>query len=227
MRKLFAAAAAASLSLLVSAPAMAHVTVQPNEAQTSSFSRFVVRVPNERDDAATTKIQVKFPADLGFVGFQPKAGWTRDVKMRTLDKPIEMFGEKIDEVIDTVTWTGGKIAPGEFDEFGFSAALPSDVGSLQFPAIQTYSSGEKVRWIGPEDAEEPAAHVSLVDLGAPEGEGQLGLLAETSQQVKELQRSESATVEEAGPDWGVVLGAIGIALGAVAVIVAMARTRKA
>lgn len=41
--------------------------------------------------------------------------------MKTLDEPIEAFGAMIDEVVDTVTWTGGPINPGEFDEFYISA----------------------------------------------------------------------------------------------------------
>jgi periplasmic copper chaperone A len=47
--------------------------------------------------------------------------------------------------------------------------VPDKAGStLAFPAVQTYSSGEVVRWIGPPDAEEPAPQVKLT---AAEAEG--------------------------------------------------------
>jgi uncharacterized protein YcnI len=129
---------------LVAAPvAAAHVTVNPNQAAPGSFARLAIQVPNEEESADTVKVAVRLPAGLGEVGFQPKAGWKRTVSGRT------------------VTWSGGKIAPGEFDEFVISAELPDKPGTLVFPAIQTYSNGKVVRWIGPETADEPAPHVEL------------------------------------------------------------------
>lgn len=170
--KLVVAGVAAAVTFLVAAAAaFAHVTVQPDEAVVGSFSRFVVRVPNERDDASTTAIQVELPP-LAFVSFQDAPGWERSVEMTTLDEPLEVFGEQVTEAVATVTWQGGAIAPGEFAEFGFSARMPDEPGTLEFPAIQTYDSGEVVRWIGPPDSEEPAALVDVVDLGAEEGQGQ-------------------------------------------------------
>ncbi|HEX2266954.1 MAG TPA: YcnI family protein, partial [Actinomycetota bacterium] len=108
---------------LWSSTAMAHVTVQPSEAIAGAFSRFVVRVPTERPDAATTKVKVTLPP-LAFVSFEPKEGWTRKIEMVELDEPIEAFGQEITETVGSVTWSGGSIEPGEFDEFGFSARMP-------------------------------------------------------------------------------------------------------
>jgi uncharacterized protein YcnI len=97
-----------------------------------------------------------------FVTFQPKAGWQRTVTVRKLAEPVTVEGEQVTEQVGTVTWTGGKIGPGEFDEFGMSAKVPDGVGTkLSFPAIQTYSNGEVVRWIGPPDSDEPAPQVTL------------------------------------------------------------------
>lgn len=160
-----------SAAALVLVPAAAaHVTLNPNTVPTDSFSRFAVRVPTERPDASTVKVTLELPEGLAFVSFQPKPGWERTVTMEKLDPPIELFGEKITERIATVTWSGGSIAPGEFDEFGLSAKVPDAVGrALVFPAVQTYSSGEVVRWIGPPDADEPAPRVTLTAAeGAPE-----------------------------------------------------------
>jgi uncharacterized protein YcnI len=141
--------------------ALAHVTMNPREAPADSFFRFAVRVPNERDNP-TTKITVRMPAGLTFVSFQPKTGWKRTVRMQKLSKPLKIFGETITERVATVTWSGGTILPGEFDEFGLSAHLPNAPGrQLVFPALQTYASGEIVRWIGPPDADTPASRVTL------------------------------------------------------------------
>ena len=71
---------------------------------------------------------------LSFVGFQPKPGWTRTVTMVKLAKPVTNDeGETVTERIDTVTWEGGKIAPGEFDEFGISAKVPAERDDPRLP----------------------------------------------------------------------------------------------
>jgi uncharacterized protein YcnI len=149
-------------ALLVVPAASAHVTVNPNEVPADSFSRFAIRVPNETADAETTKLTVKLPASVSFVSFQPKAGWKRSVTMVKLDEPVTNDeGETVTERISTVTWEGGTIAPGEFDEFGMSAKVPDSQETLVFPAVQTYSNGEVARWIGAPDADTPAPRVTL------------------------------------------------------------------
>jgi uncharacterized protein YcnI len=237
-RKSWAVALGIFLALAPTA-AFAHVTVQPNEYEIGSFARFVVRVPNERDDASTTKISVKFPSTLVSVGFQPIAGWDRTVKMKTLKKPIEVFGEKVTEVVGTVTWTGGKIAPGEFQEFGFSAKVPDEPTDLVFPALQTYSSGEVVRWIGPEDADNPAPHVNILDAGTAEAGGQLGLLGDLHEDIHSLEDKVAALEDatsgssttaddenENDDDGSDVLTYIALGVGIVALLVGYAALRK-
>jgi uncharacterized protein YcnI len=160
MRKTILAAVAIGALALVPAAA-AHVTVNPDEVPADSFSRFAIRVPTERG-VATTKVELQLPEGLFFVSFQPKPGWKRTVTMEKLDPPAEVFGEQVTERVATVTWEGGTIAPGEFDEFGMSAKVPDAAGqTLTFPALQTYANGEVVRWTGPPDADEPAPRVAL------------------------------------------------------------------
>jgi periplasmic copper chaperone A len=224
-RKLTVAGTAAVVTFMVAAAAaFAHVTVQPNEAVVGSFSRFVVRVPNERDDASTTAIQVELPP-LAFVSFHDAPGWERTVEMTTLEEPLEALGEQVTEVVATVTWEGGAIEPGEFAEFGFSARMPDEPGTLEFPAIQTYDSGEVVRWIGPPDSEEPAALVEVVDLGADEGQGQLGVLAELNTGSHTEETASGSDDDDVSSTLALVLGALGAGLGAIALIVSLARRR--
>jgi uncharacterized protein YcnI len=166
--------AAVAVAVLVLAPtASAHVTLQPEEVTAGDFTRMDVRVPNERDNASTTKVEVRFPPGFLFVSTEPVAGWNAEVSMRKLDKPVEQFGERITEEVDRVTLTAqgeaNAIGPGQFQDFGLSVGVPDKAGTtLKFPAVQTYSSGEVVRWIGPEDADEPAP---LVQVAAAEPEG--------------------------------------------------------
>lgn len=214
MRRTIAAAVVVLGLGAVAAPALAHVTVQPNEAVIGEFSRSVVRVPNERDDAGTTKVKVELPP-LAFVSFEPKDGWKRTVEMVEFDEPIEVFGEEITEGVGSVTWSGGKIGAGEFDEFGFSARMPDGETTLTFNAIQTYSSGEVVEWTGAPDSEEPAAQVEVYDIGAGEGEGQLAVLARLNEAAggPATEGDEEDDKEESSGSLGVLLGGLGVALG--------------
>lgn len=158
-----AAVAACSIAALPAA-APAHVTLQPAEVPAGDFKRLDVRVPNERDDASTTKVTVRFPPGFLFVSHERVPGWTTQVKMAKLDRPVEVFGEERTEEVDTVTFTtrGDGIGPGEFQDFGLSVGLPDRPNStLSFKALQEYSSGEVVRWIGAPDSDEPAPEVRL------------------------------------------------------------------
>jgi uncharacterized protein len=234
-------AATAAVVVAFAAPAFAHVTVQPNEAVSESFSRFVFRVPNERDDASTVKLVVQFPP-LAAVSFMDVPGWTRSVKMQKLDEPMEVFGEEVNEAVGTVTWTGGEIAPGEFAEFGWSALMPAGENDLEFKALQTYSGGEVVRWTGPEDADSPAPHLITVELGdLGEGHGQLGTLHEVVHELEETiarvdqveaatgamdHSTEAADTEDEDSNLGVILGGVGTALGAIALLLVLFKKSK-
>ncbi len=113
-------------------------------------------------------------------------------------------------------WSGGGVEPGEFMEFGFSARMPEEATTLEFPAIQTYDSGEVIRWIRPADAEEPAARVQVLDIGAGEEEGQLAVLADLRSSVDALDDPPDTTLP-------LVLGIVGVVLGGTALAVV---TRK-
>lgn len=166
---------AAVLALLALAPtAPAHVTIQPEETNAGDFTRLDVRVPNERDNARTTKVEMRFPPGFLFVSTEPVPGWNAEVTMRKLDRPVEQFGEQITEEVDRLILTANgeanAIGPGQFRDFGLSVGVPDKPGStLRFPAVQTYSSGEVVRWIGPPDSEDPAPQVELTAAAADGG----------------------------------------------------------
>ena len=162
---------------LAAGAAAAHVTLNPNEATKGGFAKFDVRVPTERDDAATTKVELFMPEEHPFptVRVKPKDGWDYTINKRELDEPVEVFGQEYTEAVESIVWEGGEIAPEEFDEFEISMGpLPEDADQLVFKAIQTYDSGEVVRWAevaaaGAEEPELPAPTVTLIDAPAEEG----------------------------------------------------------
>jgi uncharacterized protein len=158
---------ALAAALLASA-AQAHVTVHPNALPAGGFQVVDVRVPNERP-VPTTKVDVKFPAGFLFLSYQPVPGWKTQVIYRKLAKPVTVFGERYTREVDRVVWSGGRIRPGQFVEFPLSVRIPEAKGgtTLTFKALQTYSSGEIVRWIGNPSADEPAPQVLVRDANSP------------------------------------------------------------
>ena len=174
-RRLSAVAVAVAASAVLAAPAAAHVTVNPREAEKGGFATLTFQTPNERPDSGTVKLEVTFPPEqpLAFVSVRPTPGWTATVERAPLATPLESEGRQITEAVSRITWQGGTINPGEFQQFVVSAGpMPEDADQMTFPALQTYASGEVVRWIeeaepGGEEPERPAPVLALVD-GADE-----------------------------------------------------------
>ena len=206
----------AMLALAAPASASAHVTLQPEEAAAGDFTVLAVRVPNERDDSATTKVAVQFPPGFVFASYQPVAGWSVDVSMEKLAKPIESHGEEIAEQVSQMTWTADSAAagiqPGQFVDFPISVQIPGAAGdSLTFKALQTYDDGEVVRWIGAPDSEEPAPQVAVTKGG--EGHGAAASPA----------HSEGSDDDSEGASKGLgiaalIVGALGLLAGGAALV---------
>jgi uncharacterized protein len=233
MSRLMALAAVAAGTLGVAAPGWAHVTVQPTEVPADGFTRLDVRVPNERDEASTTKVRVKFPPGFLFISHEPVDGWSVDVRKRKLDKPAEAFGERISEEVDVVEISadGGEgIAPGQFRDFGLSVKMPNRPGAaLSFKALQTYDNGEVVRWIGPPDADEPAPRVTLSAVEEEGGHAAAGAEEDLAAEGAD-DEDEDEDEDDDGASTGLViaalvLGALGLAAG-LAGLAAARRSRR-
>ncbi|MFC7587041.1 YcnI family protein [Nonomuraea antimicrobica] len=135
-------AAATAVTAALALPALAHVSIQPGTAEQGGFSKVAFRVPNERDNDSTTQVEVSFPTDhpLAFVSVKPVPGWEVKVTEGKLPTPVKTEYGDLEEAVTKVVWSGGKINPGEFQEFEVSMGqLPKDVDSLMFPTKQTYS----------------------------------------------------------------------------------------
>jgi periplasmic copper chaperone A len=161
------AAATLAAALALPAVASAHVTVNPKEAPAAAFTLLDVRVPNERDSASTVKVEMQLPPGVVAVSYEPTPGWTVKVVKEKLAKPIQTPDGPITEAVSTITWTGdgkgeGQIDPDQFRDFPISLQIPGKPGDvLTFKALQTYSNGEIVRWIGGPNSDEPAPTLTV------------------------------------------------------------------
>lgn len=220
---------AASTVLILAGTASAHVSVQPQgEAAKGGYAVINFKVPNERDNASTTKLEVNFPTDhpLASVMPQPVPGWDIEVTTSKLAKPLEMHGKKINEAVSKVTWTaaGSKIEPGRFQQFPLSVGqLPEDADQLVFKAIQTYDNKEVVRWIeeqkdGAEEPESPAPVLKLTEAtgdahGATAAAGSDSAdKGDTAEGAKDEQTTASAS-SSSSDTTARVLGVVGIVIG--------------
>ncbi|MET9096160.1 YcnI family protein [Streptomyces cyaneofuscatus] len=219
-----AAGVAASTVLLLAGPAAAHVSVQPQgEAAKGGYATLNFKVPNERDQASTVKLEVNFPADHPLSSVTPEAvpGWKIEITKGKLDKPLEVHGRKITEAVTKVTWTadGSKIAPGYFQQFPVSVGqLPEDADQLVFKAIQTYDNKEVVRWIEePTGGEEPDSPAPVLKLTAATEDHHGGGAAKgDKKETHAASSSSSDTTARTLGIIGILIGIAGVAFGVLA-----------
>jgi periplasmic copper chaperone A len=230
--RLAVAVAAAGVGVLAFAPgAAAHVTVNPRTATQGSYAKITFRVPNEKSDASTVKVEVAFPADrpIASVSVKPVAGWTAQATTTKLPTPVRTGDGEITEAVTGITWTAGAdaaVKPGQFQEFDVSVGPLPTVDQIVFKALQTYSDGEIVRWIeepnGGAEPEHPAPVLKLTP--PPAGTG------------SESARPDTATPDTATPDTAanaaavldgrddgtaLGLGIAGLVLGAAGLVIAV------
>ena len=223
-RKLLLLAGMTAAVMLIATPAFAHVTVNPGEVPRGGFAELTFRVPNERDDASTTKLEVTFPAEqpLAFVSVHPVPGWTVKVDREKLAQPIETDDGQLSERVSRITWSGGKIDAGQYENFSISGGpLPETGDKMVFKAVQTYSNGEVVRWIqeSAEGQDEPENPAPALTLTAPAAEGPATTPAAGGDGVTQ------ADVDAAGQraTVAIVLGTIGLILGALGLLAGLRR----
>ncbi|WP_149830463.1 YcnI family protein [Streptomyces tailanensis] len=238
-------ALAGSAVLVLSGPAFAHVSVAAEgTAAKGGYATVNFKVPNERDNASTTKLEVSFPTDHPLASAQPEAvpGWKIEVTTAKLDKPVELHGEQIDKAVSKITWTatGEGITKGFFQKFPVSIGqLPEDADELVFKALQTYSNKEVVRWIevpqeGQEEPESPAPVLALSAAsddhhGSSGSSGSSGASTASDESEDAGEDAEAASNETAAEPAatsdttarvlavvGIVVGAAGVAYGVLA-----------
>lgn len=183
------------LLLMGAVPASAHVRVTPESAAPGSYSKLTFRVPDERPDSATVKVEIALPADqpMAAVAVKPVPGWSVTTHQGKLSKPLKAHGGEITSAVSRIVWSGGKIQPGQFQEFEVNLGpLPEKGDSMIFKALQTYDNGEVVRWI---DA--PAA-----DGSEPEHPAPVLKLVEPADSATTTTAQPSAAVKEAAATTG-------------------------
>ncbi|MGI5139268.1 MULTISPECIES: YcnI family copper-binding membrane protein [unclassified Streptomyces] len=232
LRRAGAVTALTAAGLLAAAGvASAHVTVHPDSyAKGATDGVLTFRVPKEEDKASTTKVQVFLPTDHPVlrVLVHPQDGWTAQVTNTKLKTPIKTDDGTITDAVSEITWTGGKVGPGQYEDFNVAfGQLPDDIDQLTFKALQTYSDGKVVRWIeeaqGGQEPENPAPVLKLTAKATEEG-GSTSIASSTSAKSSDSSNPTASTSDSTARDLGIA-GLVAGVLGLAAAVFAMLRGR--
>ncbi|WP_326723026.1 YcnI family protein [Streptomyces sp. NBC_00243] len=219
--------------LAAAGAAFAHVTVHPESyAKGATDGVLTFRVPNEEDTASTTKVQVFLPTDHPVLGVlvTPEAGWTAQVTTTKLKTPVKTDDGTITDAVSEITWTGGRIRHGEYQDFNVAfGQLPDDVDQLTFKTLQTYSDGSVARWIeeaekGGDEPENPAPVLTLTAKTAADSEEAASSSSDSgSAPAAESSAASSDSTARGLGIAGLVVGVLGLAAAGFA----LARARSA
>lgn len=144
-------AALGAAALLIAAPvsALAHVTLETQQAAAGSTYKAVLRVPHGCAGAATLKVRVQIPEGFIAVKPMPKAGWTLDISKGKYDQSYDLWGDRVTEGVKELSWSGN-LPDDYYDEFTFRGTLTATFAegtTVYFPVVQECEGGKVERWI--------------------------------------------------------------------------------
>jgi uncharacterized protein YcnI len=162
------------LSILVAfiaSPALAHITLERQEANVGGSYKAVFRVPHGCGASPTLKIRVRIPDGVIAVKPMPKPGWQLETVKGKYEKSYTMFHDvTVTEGVKEVSWTG-RLSDDNYDEMVMQVYLTDDLQpgrTLYFPVVQECETGVR-RWIEippdgavPAHLKEPAPGVKLL-----------------------------------------------------------------
>jgi periplasmic copper chaperone A len=162
MRRASAYAGVLVAALALAPSAFAHAELFPNEIPSGDGYLLSLAVPNEKENASTTQIQVTMPADFDLEHVAPVPGWTASVAGQHVVNG-EMGGGS------SITLKG-KLDGTQLAVLPFSG-VPKKAEEYAFTVRQTYSDGSVVVWSGAETSDTPAARITATAAASSSGGG--------------------------------------------------------
>jgi len=146
---LFRRALPAAALLAVAGPALAHTTLEAQQASIASTYKAVLRVGHGCEGAPTLKLRVRIPEGVVNVKPMPKPGWDLETVKGSYGKAYDYHGSALSEGVREIVWTG-KLPDEHYDEFVFRAYLTDSLKPdtmLYIPVVQECEGGKADRWI--------------------------------------------------------------------------------
>jgi uncharacterized protein YcnI len=167
MKRMLALGAVVATALAAAGSALAHAHISPPVALAKEGQLFTLDVPTEKEAVTTTKIVLTCPAGFSIDSFVDAPGWKRQV---------QSTGSGESAVIQSVTWTGGKVPTDEISHFAF-LAQPQSSKTYTFSVEQSYSDGTVVNWSGSDSSDTPAPAIEAKSSLGGGGGSTLGIVA--------------------------------------------------
>ena len=142
-------ALATAALLALAGPALAHTTLEAQQAPVASTYKAVLRVGHGCEGAPTLKLRVRIPDGVISVKPMPKPGWEMETVKAPYGKTYNYYDTALSEGVREIVWTG-KLLDEHYDEFVFRAYLTDSLkpdAMLYFPVVQECSGGKADRWI--------------------------------------------------------------------------------
>ncbi|OII05322.1 YcnI family protein [Curtobacterium sp. MCBA15_008] len=222
----------AAIVLGTAGMASAHVSATATSTAANSYTTATFSVPHGCDGSPTTKIEFQVPESVIEVTPTVNPNWTITKATAKYTSPSaasdDESAEDAGQRVTSVTYTAKTPLPAdERDTFQLSFSLPDGkAGDLvEFPALQTCEKGT-VEWnqeqkAGQAEPEHPAPSITLTAAEATDDDGDPIAATPTAE------AAGTDTTPSSDPDLvGRFLGLGGLVLGAVALVVAVAGTRR-
>jgi uncharacterized protein YcnI/copper(I)-binding protein len=155
--------------------AIAHVSLEKDEAEIGKGYKAVLKVPHGCDGEPTIAVKIDIPE--GYIGVKPmpKPGWKTETARGPYAASYAYYhGAELKDGVTSVTWSGGELPNDFYDEFVVSGFIARELkpGPLYFKVRQTCAKGE-MSWneipaagVNPHSLKSPAASLALVAANA-------------------------------------------------------------
>jgi periplasmic copper chaperone A len=217
------AAIAVAAALAFGGPSLsAHIGTDMDEVAAGASTTLTFSIGHGCEESPTTSMRFQIPESVLNAAPVVKPGWSIEVEKQELSTPVDAgHGGQQTERTSTITFTaheGSAVENGFRDNFTLAFAAPDDEGRLFFKVIQGCTEGETAwidEWDGTGDEpEHPAPSIMVVAATADEGSDGAGVATQTDDDD-----SKGLAIV------ALVVGALGLAVGAAAIFRGRASTR--
>jgi hypothetical protein len=195
---------AATFVIALAAPAFAHEEINPKVVPTGSPVFLTLTAANEAK-ADLTKVVLTTPTGVTFgTATKSPSGWT------------------VNKSDTTITWSGGRVAPDAFENFGFELDNVPQPGTMAFGVALTAGSAP----------EQVTVNVTAVAAGtdttglSPGGTTTTASTEPAPPPTIPASVTSSVNQAKSRSNTAVILGAVGVGLGVIAIILVLASRRR-
>lgn len=134
------------ISTLLAMPfAHAHIGLEQTTAIAGAYQKLTFKVGHGCEGSATNAITVLLPEAVTGAKPMPKAGWIISTVDAKLNAPVVSHGVTITSAVREVSWKGGPLPDGQYDEFSMQVKLPDAAGKYYFTVTQACDKG-RAEW---------------------------------------------------------------------------------